>query len=203
MSINESLAAMTLGEFRDDIESRAMPGCGAVAANAAANGLSLALKGLRLSKPRDGSQTHANLIERADVLIDELGGYADEDVAAFQAYLAARKQAGEGEHSEALDDAVERINQVPLATARACRRALELTLEASEHTRTALQSDTRAGAQLLHAGLCMVLLNVDANIDTLDNAEQREALAKERVALQANADRLLDGMATNGTPRAF
>ena len=206
MSMNESLAAMTLGEFRDDIESRAMPGCGAVAANAAANGLSLVLKGLRLSRPNDDSgdlEAHADLIDRADRLVEELGGYADEDVSAFKAYLAARKQAGEDEHSDALDAAVERINQVPLDTARACRRALELTLEAKEHTRTALQSDTRAGAQLLHAGLCMVLLNVDANIDTLDNAEQREALAKERVALQANADRLLDGMATNGTPRAF
>ena len=195
MSMNESLAAMTLGEFRDDIESRSMPGCGAVAANAAANGLSLALKGLRLSKPRDGSQTHANLIERADVLIDELGGYADEDVAAFQAYLAARKQAGEGEHSDALDDAVERINQVPLATARACRRALELTLEANEHTRTALQSDTRAGAQLLHAGLCMVLLNVDANIDGLDDETEQAQLREERHELQRRADALLARLA--------
>ena len=196
MSMNESLAAMTLGEFRDDIESRAMPGCGAVAANAAANGLSLALKGLRLSKPRDGSQTHANLIERADVLIDELGGYADEDVAAFQAYLAARKQAGEGEHSDALDDAVERINQVPLATARACRRALELTLEANGHTRAALQSDTRAGAQLLHAGLCMVLLNVDANIDGLDDETEQAQLREERRELQRRADALLEGLAS-------
>ena len=191
MSADESLAQMTLGEFREDIESRSMPGCGAVAANAAANGLSLALKGLRLSKPRDGSQTHANLIERADVLIDELGGYADEDVAAFQAYLAARKQAGEGEHSEALDDAVERINQVPLNTARACRRALELTLEAKEHTRTALQSDTRAGAQLLHAGLCMVLLNVDANIDSLNDEDERAQLRSERGELRRQADALL------------
>jgi len=196
MSMNESLAAMTLGEFRDDIESRAMPGCGAVAANAAANGLSLVLKGLRLSKPRDGSQTHANLIERADVLIDELGGYADEDVAAFRAYLAARKQAGEGEHSEALDDAVERINQVPLATARACRRALELTLEANGHTRAALQSDTRAGAQLLHAGLCMVLLNVDANIDGLDDETEQAQLREERRELQRRADALLEGLAS-------
>ena len=195
MSADESLAQMTLGEFREDIESRSMPGCGAVAANAAANGLSLALKGLRLSKPRDGSQTHANLIERADVLIDELGGYADEDVAAFQAYLAARKQAGEGEHSKALDEAVERINQVPLDTARACRRALELTLEANGHTRAALQSDTRSGAQLLHAGVCMVLLNVDANIDGLDDETEQAQLREERHELQRRADALLARLA--------
>jgi formiminotetrahydrofolate cyclodeaminase len=200
MSAGKSLAAMTLGGFREDIESRSMPGCGAVAANAAANGLSLVLKGLRLSKPRGDSgdsEAHADLIDRADRLVEELGGYADEDVAAFKAYLAARKQTEDSEHSDALDAAVERINQVPLDTARACRRALELTLEANEHTRAALQSDTHAGARLLHAGLCMVLLNVDANIDTLDNAEQRETLAEERVALQANADRLLDRLVTN------
>lgn len=198
MSADESLAAMTLGGFREDIESRSMPGCGAVAANAAANGLSLVLKGLRLSKPRGDSgdsEAHADLIDRADRLVEELGGYADEDVAAFKAYLAARKQTDDEEHSDALDAAVERINQVPLDTARACRRALELTLEANEHTRAALQSDTRAGAQLLHAGLCMVLLNVDANIDGLDDGNERAQLREERGELQRRADALLDRLA--------
>ena len=112
-------------------------------------------------------------------------------MAAFKAYLAARKQAGEDEHSEALDDAVERINQVPLDTARACRRALELTLEANDHTRAALQSDTRAGAQQLHAGLCMVLLNVDANIESLNDEDERAQLRSERGELRRQADTLL------------
>jgi len=195
MSANESLAAMTLGGFREDIESRSMPGCGAVAANAAANGLSLVLKGLRLSRPRGDSvdsETHADLIERAEGLVEELGRYADEDVAAFKAYLAARKQSKDDAHSDALNAALERINQVPLDTARACRCALELTLEAQGHTRAPLQSDTRAGAQLLHAGLCMVLLNVDANIDGLDDEDEQAQLREERGELQHRADALLE-----------
>ena len=191
MSQDESLGDMTLGGFREDIESRSMPGCGAVAANAAANGLSLVLKGLRLSKPRGDARRHADLVAQADGLIEQLGRYADEDVAAFKAYLAAQKETSENARSDALAAAVERINQVPMSTARACRDALELTLRGLGHTRTALQSDTRAGAQLLHAGLCMVLLNVDANIAGVEDDAERAQLRRERDELHREADRLL------------
>jgi formiminotetrahydrofolate cyclodeaminase len=185
-----SIAQMTLGAFRDDIESRAMPGCGAVAANAAANGLALVLKGLRLTQARNEDKGRARLIEQGEQLAERLGGYADEDIAAFKAYLAAKKNAEEDESDEALERAIERINQVPLDTARCCIEALRHAEQAIDQIKPALHSDARAGAQLIHAGLSMVLINVDANLDGLDDETERRALADERAALQAEADRM-------------
>lgn len=188
-----SLWNMTLGAFRDDIESRSMPGCGAAAASAAATGLALVLKGLRLSTDEHAMEARDSLIRQADACVDALAGYADEDVAAFQAYLAARKAARDPQHDSAIADAQQRINQVPMETARACLQGLRLSERATPYTKSALQSDTQAGAQLLHAGLSMVLLNVDANAAQLDDAEKRAALQAERRQLQAEADRCLAG----------
>ncbi|MES1946969.1 hypothetical protein C84B14_06458 [Salinisphaera sp. C84B14] len=190
-----SISRLTLGAFRDDIQSRPMPGCGAVAANAAADGLSLVLKGLRLTGTNDDDGPGQRLIEQAQRLVAQLGDYADEDIAAFKAYLAAKKQAHGHESNTALDEAVERINQVPLDTARCCLAALEYSEQAIDEIKPALQSDARAGAQLVHAGLSMVLINVDTNIDGLEDAAERRQLAGQRASLQAEADRLLERLA--------
>ncbi|ERJ20871.1 formiminotetrahydrofolate cyclodeaminase protein [Salinisphaera shabanensis E1L3A] len=187
-----STTQMTLGAFRDDIQSRAMPGCGAVAANAAADGLALVLKGLRLTQSKDQDTRCARLIAQAQQLVTQLSGYADEDIAAFKAYLAAKKHADENDADKRLDRAVERINQVPLETARCCLEPLEYTEQAMGDIKPALQSDARAGARLVHAGLSMVLINVDTNIDGLEDEAERRQLAGQRAALQAEADRLLE-----------
>ncbi|ROO37785.1 cyclodeaminase/cyclohydrolase family protein [Salinisphaera orenii] len=190
-----SLWQMTLGEFRDAIESRSMPGCGAAAASSAAIGLALVLKGLRISESKAAWAERARLIERADAQLAALGDYADEDVQAFNAYLAARRDtAGEG----ALQAAVERINRVPVDTARCCLEALELAVAARGLTRESLHSDTDAGARLLHSGLAVVLLNVDANVRNLDDAGEREALARTREQLQTAADHALERLSASG-----
>lgn len=186
-----TITQMTLDAFRDDIQSRAMPGCGAVAANAAANGLALVLKGLRLTQSNGDDGTARRLIEQAQRLLEQLGDYANEDIAAFKAYLAAKKRTDESDSEAELEDAVERINQVPLDTARCCLEALEYTEQAIGDIKAALQSDARAGAQLVHAGLSMVLINVDTNIDGLEEEAERRELADRRASLQADADRLL------------
>ena len=187
-----TVTQMTLDAFRDDIQSRAMPGCGAVAANAAANGLALVLKGLRLTQSNDDDGATQRLIAQAQRLLEQLGDYADEDIVAFKAYLAAKKHADENDSEAALEGAVERINQVPLDTACCCLEALEYTDQAIGDIKPALQSDARAGAQLIHAGLSMVLINVDTNIDGLEDEAERHQLAGQRASLQADADRLLE-----------
>ncbi|MES1939714.1 hypothetical protein T5B8_05711 [Salinisphaera sp. T5B8] len=187
-----TITQITLDAFRDDIQSRAMPGCGAVAANAAANGLALVLKGLRLTQSNDDDGTAQRLIAQAQRLLEQLGDYADEDIAAFKAYLAAKKRNDKSDSEAELEEAVERINQVPLDTARCCLEALEYTEQAIGDIKAALQSDARAGAQLIHAGLSMVLINVDTNIDGLEDEAERRQLADQRASLQAEADRLLE-----------
>ncbi len=197
MSSNRSLWHMTLGDFRGAIESRSMPGCGAAAAASAGIGLALVLKGLRMTEAKRPDGERAALIEQADELLVQLGAYADEDVEAFNDYLSALKQphdshAQTAARDKALAAATERINRVPLDTARACLDALVLSHRSLSLTADNLQSDTRAGAWLLHAGLSAVLLNVDANLSGLRDAQARDQLAHVRCELQAEADRALE-----------
>lgn len=193
---DRSLWQMTLADFRDAVEARSMPGCGAAAATSAGIGLALVLKGLRMTDDTPQEAERTALVDEADRTLDALAGYADADVRAFRDYLAARKQSqtGRGDagaQDPALADAVERINRIPVDTAHRCLDGLRLAARAIAHTKTPLQSDTQAGARMLHAGLCAVLLNVDANIANLDDGAERDRLARARAELQQAADRVL------------
>ncbi|MBZ9567715.1 cyclodeaminase/cyclohydrolase family protein [Modicisalibacter tunisiensis] len=201
MTASNSLWDMTLAGFRDAIESRSTPGCGAAAAASAGLGLALVLKGLRITRGKqdDAPDTMQRAIERADALLTRLGDYADEDVNAFEAYLAAVRlphdDEVQGERRErAIARAAERANAVPLGAARACREGLALSVEALALTDANLQSDTRAGALMLHSGLSALLLGVDANLASLDDDDEREALARARDGLQDAADRCRDDL---------
>lgn len=204
MSQSTSIWDMTLGGFRDAIESRSTPGCGAAAAASAGMGLALVLKGLRISDGKHPDAERGVLIARGDAQRVELGRYADEDVDAFNAYLAAvkRPHASDAERQarkRAIQAAAERANQVPLATAHSCLAALRLSSEALTTTADNLRSDTLAGGLMLHAALSSVLINVDANLASLDDAAERESMATERHALQREADRLRDALLGQGS----
>lgn len=195
MTLARSVWDMTLAEFRDAIESRSMPGCGAAASATAAVGLALVLKGLRITEAKAPDKERAALIERADAVLGTLGDTADEDVQAFNAYLDARKRARDDKTGDsALDAALERINGVPLEAARRCLDGLALAAPALTLTRASLHSDTHAGARLLHAGLTTVLLNVDANTAGQAAGRERDRLIAARQGLQQCADRELDAL---------
>lgn len=201
MTASTSLWDMSLAGFRNAIESRSTPGCGAAAAASAGLGLALVLKGLRITAGKhDGAPDEMRrAIERADVLLAKLGDYADEDVDAFEAYLAAVKlphdDGAQRERRErAIARAAERANAVPLGAARVCHEGLVLSVAALALTADNLKSDTRAGALMLHSGLSALLLGVDANLASLDDAGEREALARSRNDLQEDADRCRDDL---------
>ncbi|WP_129139335.1 cyclodeaminase/cyclohydrolase family protein [Modicisalibacter coralii] len=201
MTASTSLWEMTLAGFRDAIESRSTPGCGAAAAASAGLGMALVLKGLRITRDKhdDAPEAMHQAIERADALLAQLGDYADEDVEAFEAYLVAVKlphadDAQRERREHAIARAAERANDVPLGAARVCHEGLVLSVEALALTADNLQSDTRAGALMLHSGLSALLLGVEANLASLDDADEREALARSRDALQEAADRCRDDL---------
>ncbi|WP_136068626.1 cyclodeaminase/cyclohydrolase family protein [Modicisalibacter radicis] len=194
MSRSTSIWNMTLGGFRDAIESRSTPGCGAAAASSAVMGLALVLKGLRITDDKHPDAARGELIARGDAQLAELVRYADEDVDAFNAYLAAVKRPRDSDaekrtRERAIQAAAERANRVPLATARCCLEALKLAGRALEKTAGNLHSDTLAGGLMLHAALSSVLTNVDANLASLHDDTERESMAAERHALQGRADR--------------
>ena len=93
--------------------------------------------------------------------------------------------------AEQVDTLVLIFGTVPLALAHCCLEALELTVAAWPCTDAIVQSDVQAGAVLIHAGLSAALINVDADMTSLDAADAREQAGRTRQRLQTEGDALL------------
>lgn len=179
-----------LSDFRDAVAREPMPGCGAVAVVSADLGLALVLKGLHLSQHHDATAPRQDLIDEGVSLKQRLAPLAQEDVAAFEAFMAAvgRDENVEG-RNDAIHAAAETAVEVPLKTAQLCDAALALTQQAGEHIEQQFVSDVLAGARLIHAALHSVLFNMDANAGQLgsDAARDRARLSRNDLAQRADA----------------
>ncbi|MCM2972605.1 cyclodeaminase/cyclohydrolase family protein [Larsenimonas suaedae] len=181
-----------LSDFRDTVAREPMPGCGATAVVSADLGLALVLKGLNLSQQHGTSAPRQALIEEGESLKTRLAPLADEDIAAFEAFMAAvgRDENDDGRR-DALHEAAENAVEVPLKTARLCDAALALAHQASDHIEAQFLSDAVAGARLIHAALHSVLLNVSANAGQLGSDTKRDRALYARNGLAHRADALL------------
>lgn len=192
------LWAQSLSDFRDNVAREPMPGCGAVAVVSADLGLALVLKGLNLSQHHAATAPRQALIDKGASLKQLLAPLAQEDVAAFEAFMAAIGRDEEDEkRRDAIHGAAERAVKVPLKTAQLCEAALALTHQAEEHIERQFVSDARAGARLLHAALHSVLLNVDANARHVGSEAARERATLSRNHLAQRADALLTAITEN------
>ncbi|WP_444678919.1 cyclodeaminase/cyclohydrolase family protein [Halomonas sp. E19] len=194
MSSHDSVWQASLEDFCHAIEARSMPGCGAAAAVSAGIGLALVLKGLRLGEETAEAPGRSALIARGNALRQRLAHLADDDIAGFEAYLAAQRlphrTPGQArQRDEARQQALLAACRVPLQIARGCCDGLALGSEALAHTAAALQSDTRAGLQLLAAAFDAVLVGLDDNLPGLADSQQRADLAEERDRLRQEAER--------------
>ena len=87
--------------------------------------------------------------------------------------------------------AARKTSAVALDAARCCAQALALASEARPQTADALVSDIEAGALLLHAGLCALLINLDVDLRELVDESERQRLRTARQQVQDEADRHL------------
>ncbi|REC94801.1 cyclodeaminase/cyclohydrolase family protein [Kushneria indalinina] len=179
-----------LSDFRDAVAREPMPGCGATAVVSADLGLALVLKGLHLSQQHDASAPRQALIDEGASLKQRLAPLAQEDVDAFEAFMAAvgRDKDDEG-RTQAIHAAAATAVEVPLKTAQLCDAALVLSHQAREDIEQQFVSDALAGARLIHAALHGVLLNVQANAGQLgsDDARDRALLSRDGLARRADA----------------
>lgn len=183
----DSVWRLSLADFRDATAAdRPTPGCGAAAAVVSDIGLALALKGLRVSESRGSESARRRLLKTAEGLIGRPGAFADADIRAFQNYLHASR-----DDTADLQTASRQACAVPLATAHSCLEALELANEAWPLVAAVVRSDVQAGALLIHAGLSAALINVDADMASLDDASAREQAGRSRERLQNDADKVL------------
>jgi formiminotetrahydrofolate cyclodeaminase len=196
--MSDTLWTQTLSSFRDATASaEPTPGGGSVAMVSASLGLGLVIMALEITakKPEPGSDAKlADLLREARELLAQLSRFADEDVAVFQAYMAALKlpKATDEEKAKrkpAMDAALIKATTTPLESARACVRALDIAERAAELSSVRVISDVGAGTSLLQGAVSAVLLNVDINLPGIKQADAATSWGMDRAGLEDSATR--------------
>ena len=180
--------SQTLADFRTATAgNEPTPGCGAAAAVTADIGLALVVKGLGISETHSSDPVRQALLGSAQALLGRPGAFADDDMQAFNDYLSAARD-GQPERKQS---ASRQACAVPLALAHCCLEALNISVSAWPLTAKNVRSDVQAGGMLIHAGLSAALVNVDADMPSLNDASAREQAGVTRQRLQVEGDELL------------
>lgn len=181
----------TLEQFRHAVAAQQPTPAGvAVAAVAAGFALGLLAKVLAVSGRRkalpDDTARLESLTAAAQAASQRMLELAGDDIAAFEAYLAARRKphAVDSERQarqQSIDSAVGRAIDVPLEAAQEAAAGLQLCSEMSTSTPPALIADLGVAANLLASALRGFLLCAESNVRQLapEAAPYRERLATE------------------------
>lgn len=177
-----------------DALAAATPAPGGGAAAALAGAMSAALiamvAGLTLGRPRYAA-AHAEMSAvsgRAAVLRQTLTQAAADDTAAYLALMAAYRlpkadDAQLADRQAAIQAALRRAAEVPLAAAEACSELLALATAVAARGNPNASSDAAVAALLAHAGLQGAVRNVRINLNDLEAAAFRQEAAARTVQL--------------------
>ena len=183
----------SVAEFLEDTASaNPTPGGGSVSALAGALAAALATMVARLTigKPKY-AEHEARMREAeagAEALRRELFDLAHEDARAYEAYrsasrLSQRTPEEVALRERALVEAARNATRVPLHTAEACVRALEVALEVATYGNPSAVSDAGVAAWLARGGAEGAALNVRINLSDLPGTERQEF--QERIGRSA------------------
>jgi len=188
----------TLESFRESVASAEPAPAGvSVSAVSATLGVSLLQKVLEIVAKRKsfaGDLAHlASLRQAARNESERLSQYANDDIAAYRAYMEARRLktaaigTGEAETVRALRDVVE----VPLKAARSALSGLDLCADAAGLVHGAIAADLGTAAILLAGAVRAMLLSAEVNLRQLPD---REGAIVECGEIEAKALRQLDSI---------
>ena len=167
----------TLEGFRSAAASgESLPAGVAVSAASASFALGLLAKVLKVSGRRKDFAGDPSEIEKlgksAGAESRRMMQFAEEDMAAFNAYMASTRlpQATDREREDrkrAVDSAIRKAIETPLSAARAAAAGIGLCADATSLVHTNVIADLGAAASLLAAALRVFLLCADSNIGQL------------------------------------
>ncbi len=182
---NLGAAEQAVPEFLDEVASSApTPGGGSVAALAGslAGALATMVARLTIGKKRYAEhEERMRSVERnGEALRRELFDLVAEDARAYEGFVAASKMSQRtpeetATREKALSDAARNAAAVPLRTAEACLRALELVAEVAEVGNLNAVSDAGVAGWLARGGVEGAALNVAINLPSVA-AEERGGL---------------------------
>ena len=161
-------------------------GGGTASAVAGAMAAALVAMVARLSIGRKGAEKDAyygDIEGEAKALSMELFVGGGQDSQAFEAVRASRKLPGETDEQKvvrqtAIQRAMVRATQVPLANAEACKRVLDLCIRLTGHSNPNAASDLKCARHLARAGLAGCLANVEINLPSIADRELATALTE-------------------------
>jgi len=173
----DSIWKSTLAGFRDQLATAAPTPAGvSTAAVSASLGLALLMKVLEITRNRKNFSGDPRRIEemlvsarQASLQLDQC---ADDDIAAFNAYMSTR-----------LPAALHRAIEVPLRAGHAAVTGIDLCREASAWTPKSIAPDLGAAASLLAASARAILLSVDSNAQHLTDPRFQQEVMTEHQAL--------------------
>jgi formiminotetrahydrofolate cyclodeaminase len=203
-----------LGFFAEALASeQAVPGGGAAAAVSAALAASLTAMVVRLSLGRDKyadfADLHAEVLAASDTARVRFFELADEDAAAYAAYMAARSMPRETDVEREAREAATRnaariATKVPLATVRACQAQVDLVDRCAGRTNLNVASDLEVAALLLESAARAAAANVRVNLPFIGDDGYASAVTAELdqrlQQVQGSADRARERVA-KGTLR--
>lgn len=166
----------------------AAPGGGSVSAHAGALAAALAqmVAGLTIGKKKYAAveAEMKDVAQRAAALVNELSALVQRDAAAYGMVMAAYKLPGDSEadaakRADVITAALLGAAEVPLETARACVRVLELASVAGTRGNPNAVSDAGVAALLAEAACRGAIYNVRINIAALEDPSKGAQLLAE------------------------
>jgi glutamate formiminotransferase / formiminotetrahydrofolate cyclodeaminase len=183
------LVRKTVGEFVDEVSrDTPAPGGGSIAALAGSIGAALAAMVANLTA---GKAEFAGRYEELDALAcraqdvkDQLLAAVDADTQAFNGVMEALRMPKDTPEqkslrSQALLTGYKHATEVPLQTARQCRAALELCLQAARCGNDVMITDAGVGALVAHAGVKGAAYNARINLKSIKDPAFVERVGAE------------------------
>jgi len=192
---------LSLAQLLDAFASnQPVPGGGSAAALAGAVGASLLIMVAGLPKTRHGTDQERSALTAAAArlrpLRDELASLIDRDSEAYSSVINAYRlprstDAEQAARRDAIDEAMRAATEAPLATIRACERAMREAEVIASSGAASASSDVAVGIELLKTAARGAGLNVDTNLAAVKDGDYMKRTSQELRDLEQAIEDLL------------
>jgi len=192
---------LSLAQLLDAFASnQPVPGGGSAAALAGAVGASLLIMVAGLPKTRHGTDEERSALTataaRLRPLRDELASLIDRDSEAYTSVINAYRlprstHAEQAARRDAIDEAMRAATEAPLATIRACERAMREAEVIASSGAASASSDVAVGIELLKTAARGAGMNVDTNLAAVKDDEYVQRVSQELRDLEQAMEDLL------------
>lgn len=194
----KTIWAATLENLSAQVARGPTPAAVSVAALCAVLALDLTAMAIQVSarRARDDGDQSPTLVEQIRLARARLQRAADEDISAYNDYLAQRRRARskppDTAPPEALAAALDHAIEVPLEAAEAATQGLRLCADAARIAHPVVRADLAAALLLLDAAVQAMLLSAGANLEPAAPQGALEALRRRHNALARAAQEARD-----------